>query len=340
MTLALPEPVAVGRAVPSLDAAGGTLERDAFALVVGVPHVVLYVKADVDLDALDLSVLGPSQPAPSRAARGREREFRQGALSVAPRGQDLGAGRRGRDARVRLRRGRVRGRDEPPHGLAPAGFGRDALGRDARGVLREGRRARPRRHAHGRRARRLRGHRWRRSLGPVLARALFRPFRPAPLALGGAGRGARTYTRNPEGAASRPVFPKESPMSFPRFRPRMAVALDRGLHARLRPGPPRAGPGVGSGSRQGGRHGVRTEARRPRGQKGRRNGPEGRAHQARVRPEEHRQGRPPRHRRQALVRLHRAGVRQGDQARRRGKGDPHGRHEELLRARSRRRRFS
>ena len=57
--LELPEPVAVGRAVPSLDAAGETLERDAFALVVGVPHVVLYVKADVDLDALDLSVLGP-----------------------------------------------------------------------------------------------------------------------------------------------------------------------------------------------------------------------------------------------------------------------------------------
>lgn len=59
VALALPEPVAVGRAVPSLDAEGETLERDAFALVVGVPHVVLYVKADVDLDVLDLSLLGP-----------------------------------------------------------------------------------------------------------------------------------------------------------------------------------------------------------------------------------------------------------------------------------------
>jgi diaminopimelate epimerase len=59
VTLALPEPVAVGRAVAALDAAGETLERDAFALVVGVPHVVSYVKADVDLDALDLSILGP-----------------------------------------------------------------------------------------------------------------------------------------------------------------------------------------------------------------------------------------------------------------------------------------
>ena len=59
VALTLPEPVAVGRMVPSLDEAGRTLERDAFALVVGVPHVVAYVKADVDLDALDLSVLGP-----------------------------------------------------------------------------------------------------------------------------------------------------------------------------------------------------------------------------------------------------------------------------------------
>jgi len=59
VALALPEPVAVGRAVPSLDAAGETLERDGFALVVGVPHLVLYVKADVDLGALDLSILGP-----------------------------------------------------------------------------------------------------------------------------------------------------------------------------------------------------------------------------------------------------------------------------------------
>ncbi len=59
VALALPEPVAVGRSVPSLDATGGILERDAFALVVGVPHVILYVKTDVDLDALDLSILGP-----------------------------------------------------------------------------------------------------------------------------------------------------------------------------------------------------------------------------------------------------------------------------------------
>ncbi|HMA29209.1 MAG TPA: diaminopimelate epimerase [Thermoanaerobaculia bacterium] len=57
--LALPEPVAVGRSVPSLDEGGRTLERDAFAMAVGVPHVVSYVKADVDLESMDISVLGP-----------------------------------------------------------------------------------------------------------------------------------------------------------------------------------------------------------------------------------------------------------------------------------------
>jgi diaminopimelate epimerase len=71
VTLDLPEPVAVGRAVPSLDAAGTTLERDAFALLVGVPHVVAFVRDGVDLDGLDLSVLGPAlrrHPAMSEGA--------------------------------------------------------------------------------------------------------------------------------------------------------------------------------------------------------------------------------------------------------------------------------
>ena len=60
VTLALPEPVAVGRSVPSLDSGGNVLERDAFALVVGVPHLVAFVKENVALDTLDLSVLGPA----------------------------------------------------------------------------------------------------------------------------------------------------------------------------------------------------------------------------------------------------------------------------------------
>jgi diaminopimelate epimerase len=59
VTLTLPEPVAVGRAVSSLDATG-VLKPDAFALAVGVPHVVAFVADGVDLQALDLSRFGPA----------------------------------------------------------------------------------------------------------------------------------------------------------------------------------------------------------------------------------------------------------------------------------------
>jgi len=59
VVLTLPEPVAVGRAVPSLDATG-TLEREAFALAVGVPHVVAFLAGTGDLASLDLSRFGPA----------------------------------------------------------------------------------------------------------------------------------------------------------------------------------------------------------------------------------------------------------------------------------------
>ncbi len=59
VTLTLPEPVAVGRAVSSLDATG-TLEPDAFALAVGVPHVVAFVAGKTDLATLDLAPFGPA----------------------------------------------------------------------------------------------------------------------------------------------------------------------------------------------------------------------------------------------------------------------------------------
>jgi diaminopimelate epimerase len=59
VVLTLPEPVAVGRAVSSLDATG-VLERVAYAIAVGVPHVVAFVAAGVDLASLDLSRLGPA----------------------------------------------------------------------------------------------------------------------------------------------------------------------------------------------------------------------------------------------------------------------------------------
>jgi diaminopimelate epimerase len=58
VTLELPEPVAVGRAIPSLDTTS-MLRREAFALAVGVPHVVAFVADGVDLATLDLASLGP-----------------------------------------------------------------------------------------------------------------------------------------------------------------------------------------------------------------------------------------------------------------------------------------
>jgi diaminopimelate epimerase len=59
VVLTLPEPVTVGRAVSSLDATG-TLEREAFALAVGVPHVVAFLAGKGDLAALDLARFGPA----------------------------------------------------------------------------------------------------------------------------------------------------------------------------------------------------------------------------------------------------------------------------------------
>jgi diaminopimelate epimerase len=70
VTLALPEPVAVGRAVSSLDATGA-LEREAYALSVGVPHVIAFVADGVDLETLDLARFGP--------ALRRHPEMREGA---------------------------------------------------------------------------------------------------------------------------------------------------------------------------------------------------------------------------------------------------------------------
>lgn len=59
VTLRLPEPVAVGRAVSSLDASG-TLEREAYALTVGVPNVVAFVAPGVDVASLDFARFGPA----------------------------------------------------------------------------------------------------------------------------------------------------------------------------------------------------------------------------------------------------------------------------------------
>ena len=58
VSLSLPEPVAVGRGA-SVDATGA-LKRDAFALAVGVPHVVAFVAEKTDLASLDLARIGPA----------------------------------------------------------------------------------------------------------------------------------------------------------------------------------------------------------------------------------------------------------------------------------------
>ena len=58
VTLELPEPVAVGRIVPSLDETGA-LQRDAFALAAGVPHVIARPAPGVSVATLDLVRLGP-----------------------------------------------------------------------------------------------------------------------------------------------------------------------------------------------------------------------------------------------------------------------------------------
>jgi len=59
VTLDLPEPVAIGRAVSSLDPTGA-LKADAFGLAVGVPHVVAFVSPGVAVASLDLSRIGPA----------------------------------------------------------------------------------------------------------------------------------------------------------------------------------------------------------------------------------------------------------------------------------------
>ena len=119
VTLSLPEPVAVGRAVSSLDATGDPASATAYALTVGVPHVVAFVGDGVDVATLDLARFGP--------ALRRHPDLREGANAnvvevlgpVASPREDVGARRRGRDARVRLGRRRdgrdgLRPRPRPP----------------------------------------------------------------------------------------------------------------------------------------------------------------------------------------------------------------------------------
>ncbi len=59
VTLALPEPVALERDVPTFDGAGRLLEGAAAYLVVGVPHLVVFAADGVEVETLDVASLGP-----------------------------------------------------------------------------------------------------------------------------------------------------------------------------------------------------------------------------------------------------------------------------------------
>lgn len=60
VTIALPEPVRLGRTLPTLGlGATGPITADAVEVEVGVPHLVIAVLPGASLDALDLASLGP-----------------------------------------------------------------------------------------------------------------------------------------------------------------------------------------------------------------------------------------------------------------------------------------
>ena len=92
----------MGRVVSSLDADGNRSSAGRYALTVGVPNVVAFVAPGVDVATLDFARFGP--------ALRRHPDLREGANAnvvqvLGPsrlRVQDVGARRRGRDARVRL----------------------------------------------------------------------------------------------------------------------------------------------------------------------------------------------------------------------------------------------
>lgn len=60
VTLALPESVLVGPAVDSFDAEGRSLAPEATSCSVGVPHLVVFTAAGVEVETLDLPALAPA----------------------------------------------------------------------------------------------------------------------------------------------------------------------------------------------------------------------------------------------------------------------------------------
>jgi len=59
VTLSLPDPVALGARVPTLDGDAGVLAPEGIAVEIGVPHLVVDTADGVDVESLDVARLGP-----------------------------------------------------------------------------------------------------------------------------------------------------------------------------------------------------------------------------------------------------------------------------------------
>jgi len=137
VTIALPEPVRLGRKLSTLGLGGGAVAAEAVEVVVGVPHLVVAVPAAAALGGLDLASLGP----PLR----RHPEMAGERTSTSLRGPGPRRWRSGpgsgvsRTRRSRAAPGRWRRRPWRRFATRPRADRReDALGRDARRRLRPG----------------------------------------------------------------------------------------------------------------------------------------------------------------------------------------------------------
>ena len=92
VTIALPEPVRLGRRLPTLGLGGGAVAAEAVEVVVGVPHLVVAVPAAAALGGLDLASLGPPLRRHPEMAGGTNVNFvaRTGASALAIRTWERG----------------------------------------------------------------------------------------------------------------------------------------------------------------------------------------------------------------------------------------------------------
>ena len=92
VTIALPEPVRLGRKLSTLGLGGGAVAAEAVEVVVGVPHLVVAVPAAAALGGLDLASLGPPLRRHPEMAEGTNVNFvaRTGASALAIRTWERG----------------------------------------------------------------------------------------------------------------------------------------------------------------------------------------------------------------------------------------------------------